>query len=364
MASNILKYSAGVLLLTLCGVGACTGLRWPKREVREWRPLPMPPMTGVLASNQVIHQADVLGGALMVEPEDVAVDSLGWIYGSCLDGAIRRVDATGKKIQVFAKTGGRPLGIVFGPKGHLFVADAIKGLLSVDQKGKVTTLVDHYKGKKMRFVDDLDLDSKGRIYFTDVSTNYTFNFDTRPEIFARVPSGRLFRYDPSNKKLTLLLDKIHFANGVALSHQEDYVLVTQTSDYSIKKLWLKGPKAGKSELFAKNLPGFPDNIDKSSKGGFWVALTSKRLPHVDRFLHPRVILKKLVLSLPTMMLPKPVKASLVLHLDATGKITKSLQDPKGRVLPNITSATEHKGHLYFGHIYHKWPGIGRLKLPK
>jgi len=35
--------------------------------------------------------------------------------------------------------------------------------------------------------------------------------------------------------------------------------------------WIKGPKAGTSELQA-NLPGYPDNVRADGKGGFWAAL--------------------------------------------------------------------------------------------
>jgi sugar lactone lactonase YvrE len=337
-------------------------VRWPAREYRSWTPPPHPAWTGVLAPNTLLQKADMLGGPEMIEPEDIAVDAKGWIYGPCKDGKIRRVDASGKRVEVFADTGGRPLGIMFDAKGDLIVADALKGLLRVSPKGKVSVLADSYKGKRMRFVDDLDIASDGSIYFSDVSTKYTFDFDTRPELMARVPTGRLFRYVPKTKALTLVLDKLHFANGVALSHKEDYVLIAETSDYSVRRLWLKGPKAGKSDVFASNLPGYPDNINRSSQGGFWLALTSKRLSHVDGFFHSRGWLKKLIMSLPKALMPKPVKSSLVVHLDANGKVTHNLQDPNGSVIPNTTSATEHKGKLYLGHIYHKWPGIGRYTL--
>ncbi|EXC19615.1 hypothetical protein L484_019361 [Morus notabilis] len=32
--------------------------------------------------------------------------------------------------------------------------------------------------------------------------------------------------------------------------------------------WLRNPKAGTFEVFAQ-LPGFPDNIKRSPRGGFW-----------------------------------------------------------------------------------------------
>lgn len=40
--------------------------------------------------------------------------------------------------------------------------------------------------------------------------------------------GRLLKYDPKSKKNTVLIDKIHFANGVVLSEDESFVLAAET----------------------------------------------------------------------------------------------------------------------------------------
>jgi len=40
---------------------------------------------------------------------------------------------------------------------------------------------------------------------------------------------------------------------------------------------LKGINAGHSEIFVENLPCFPDNIRRSSSGGYWVACSSSRI---------------------------------------------------------------------------------------
>lgn len=41
---------------------------------------------------------------------------------------------------------------------------------------------------------------------------------------------------------------------------------------------IDGPKKGKLEHFNNNLPGLPDNIRKSSLGGYWVGLATVRKP--------------------------------------------------------------------------------------
>src|SRR3546814_15291292 len=57
-----------------------------------------------------------------------------------------------------------------------------------------------------------------------------------------------------------LMQGLHFANGVAVGPGASYLLVSETNEYRIWRYWLKGVRAGQQEIFADNLPGFPDNL--------------------------------------------------------------------------------------------------------
>ncbi|TNE47431.1 MAG: SMP-30/gluconolactonase/LRE family protein [Deltaproteobacteria bacterium] len=354
------------LLLGLCVVGvAWTAMRWPAFEVRAWNPPATPKATGVWKENKALASTQLLGGKEMVEPEDISIDAQGRLYISCRDGKIRRMTVDGKP-TVFAETGGRPIGSSFGPDGVLYVADALKGLLAVSPQGKVTVLADQYKGKPLSFVDDLDLDNDGNLYFSDASliVKGSYHMDVRPDVMSHVPTGRLFRYNLKTKKLTLLLDDLYFANGVALSHDRTFVLVVETAVYRVRRYWLKGPKKGQSDFFATNLRGFPDNINRSSDGGYWVAFATPRLGELDKVMHPRAWLKKFVMTLPEPLLPKPKKVGMIAKLNGQGKVVQMYADPEGKTIANITSVNEHKSYLYMGHIYNDCTQIGRWKIPK
>ena len=60
--------------------------------------------------------------------------------------------------------------------------------------------------------------------------------------------------------------------------------------YRILKYWLKGKKAGTSEIFLDNLAGFPNNISRKENGNFWVGFTTKRNDQLDD-LHPKKSMK-------------------------------------------------------------------------
>ena len=56
------------------------------------------------------------------------------------------------------------------------------------------------------------------------------------------------------------------------------------------RYYLKGVNAGHTEVFVENLPCLPDNIRRSSSGGYWVACSSPRYDgkfNMHDFVAPR-----------------------------------------------------------------------------
>lgn len=320
------------------------------------------PLAGVLAPNELLRSAQVLGAEHINGPEDVAVDSQGRIYGGAVDGRIVRmtIDAQGgEQLETFCNTGGRPLGLHFDAAGHLIVADAAAGLLSVDPQGNITTLTRQADGVPFRFTDDLDIAADGRIYFSDASWQHDHHHYLYDLLEAR-PYGRLLRYDPATGTTEVLLDELYFANGIALSSDESFVLVNETYRYRITRYWLKGPRAGRHDVFIDNLPGFPDGISANGQGTFWLALFTVRNPRADG-MHPKPFVKRQLAKLPRLFWPQPEPYGLVLALDEDGRIVRSLHDPGGQVIPQITSAEEAPdGYLYLGNLTGK--GMARYRL--
>lgn len=330
---------------------------WPAQPVLGWK-APAPPSLKVhLVPGKLLTFANKVAK----EPEDVLPLAGGSYIISCDDGTLREVIPRGL-LSVLANTGGRPLGLAHGPDNTILVADAVKGLLQVERKGKWKVLVDRFGKEKLGYVDDVVMSKDKRsVYFTTASSRISWQQDARFDILAFEPTGRLFRYDLSTKKLTMLLKGLYFANGVTLSPKEDFVLVNETSHYRTRRYWLKGEKKGKSDIFTRNYPGYPDNIRPRKGGGYWVALASPRLKLVDRILHPVPFLKKLLFTVPIALWPPPGPVGKFLETDANGKILKVWQLPAKSGFTNITTVREHKGTLLLGHIYRHQRGFGIIK---
>jgi sugar lactone lactonase YvrE len=236
----------------------------------------------------------------------------------------------------------------FGPDGTLFVADAGKGLLSLSAGGELTLLATSAGGRAIRLADDLDVARDGTVYFSDASVHPVSRhlFD----LLEGRPHGRLLHFDPATGRTTVLLEGLAFANGVALASDESFVLVAESYRYRITRYWLKGPRQASADVFAENLPGFPDGISSNRRGTFWVAFFTARNALVDR-LQPRPFLKRVLSVLPAALWPKPEPYGLVVAFDERGQALRSLHDPTGRVVRETSAAHEHERHLYLGTLY-------------
>lgn len=335
-------------------------LLWPVPiNPAAWTPPTSPELTGVYAQNSELAKTERLkvdGFA----PEDVAIDGQDRIYSGVEDGRIFRFQADGTHPEVFAHTGGRPLGLIFDRDGNLIVADAIKGLLSISREGNVSVLTTAAEGVPFSCTNDLDVATDGTIYFTDASYKYSLTH-LKDDVLEHQPNGRFLAYDPRTKETRVLLKDFYFANGVAISPDQSFALVNDTGSYRVRRFWLKGEKQGQSDIFIDNLPGFPDGISSNGRDTFWLALVNRRDAALDA-LHPHPFLKKIVWRLPNFLQPNIKRYAFVVALDANGKVVRNLQDPSPQCFAQIANVVEHKGMLYFGSIGEH--AIGRMPVPQ
>jgi sugar lactone lactonase YvrE len=326
-------------------------------ECSPFVPSPRPKQIGVLAKNHKLRKVVFIAKGKVKGPEDIAFDKQGRIYtGSTFDGKVYRITPAtadgAKEVQVFADPGGgMTLGLMFDQNENLIACNCPKGLLSLDKEGKVTTLVDRVGDQPVSWTDDLDIASDGKIYFSDASRppKQVRGYDSMfLDLLGGNAWGKLLVYDPISKETRTLLKDLYFANGVALSKDEDYVLVNETFRYRVHRFWLKGPKAGSDDIFADNLPGMPDGINRDSDGNYWVCLVAPRTAYMD-YVQARPKLKKLFSHLPKFTWGRIERYGMVLKLDQSGAIVECLRDPSGKVW-SVTNAVPWKHFLFLGSL--------------
>lgn len=189
----------------------------------------------------------------------------------------------------------------------------------------------------------------------------------------------------------MLIDGLHFANGVVLSPKEDFVLVAETARSRIHRYYVKGPKKGSRDIFIDGLPGLPDNLKSDGQGGFLVPLIVVRdqsHPVLFQSLGPFPLLRKFiarVLALleisfeqidkiyPNYYAKRMVhwighfeslnglaeKGTTILQLDVDGKIKHSYHNTDGS-LSGISEVHWFNGAFFLGSPYNIY--VGQVKL--
>ncbi|XP_058779628.1 protein STRICTOSIDINE SYNTHASE-LIKE 3-like [Vicia villosa] len=250
---------------------------------------------------------------------------------------------------------GRPLGLRFDKKtGDLYIADAYFGLMMVGpQGGLATSLATEAEGVPFRFTNDVDIDAEGNVYFTDSSTTYQRrNFNQL--IFSGENSGRVLKYSSSTKETTVLARNLGFPNGISLSKDGSFFVFAEGMIGRLCKYWLKGDKAGTSEILAI-LPGFPDNVRVNEDGDFWVAIHCRRYMYgYINALFPKMRKAILKLPIPTLFhyllqIGGRFHAAVVKY-SPEGKILQILEDSEGKVVKAVSEVEEKDGKLWMGSV--------------
>ena len=318
--------------------------------------------TGPFHSNNRLAGLEFVDIGPETGPEAVAVDAEGRIYAGTAQGWIVRLDKDGKNPENWVNTAGRPLGMAFSPDGHLIVADAMEGLLSIGSDGQVAVLAGSAQGLPIAWADDLDVARDGKIYFTDASSKFNpasagNSMDASMlDLIEHGGAGRLLMYDPATQRASVLADGLQFANGVAVSHDGMSVLFNETGAYRVMRYWLEGPLKGKITPVLENLPGFPDNITRGMDGRYWVALVAPRNALLDKF-SDQPFMRKILVRLPKFIRPKARHYGHIFAINDQGKVLADLQDPTG-AFPANTSALETPAYILLGSL--EAPHMARL----
>jgi ribose transport system permease protein len=323
-------------------------------------------MPGAVAPK--LSGATLIGSGKIEGPEDVLLDVNDNLYCGTRDGRIMRfAPPHHTDVSVLAKIGGRPLGLAFDAEGRIVTCVAGMGLVRVTLDGEVELLTDQTERSlfsvqddtTIRMADDLDIAPDGTIYFTDATKRYDIA-DWGLDLLEGRPNGRLLSFEPLSRKTRTVCDNLIFPNGVCLTHDGKHLLVASSWTCSILIFDLRNMSAS-PRIFIQGLPGYPDNVNRASDGGYWIALAGMRNPVMDEAMKIPGLRRRMTRRVPpTNWLFGNLNIGGVLKADGAGRICDALWDRPDGPLYMITSMREHKGALYLGGVTNN--KIGRLAL--
>ncbi|MBI3823347.1 MAG: SMP-30/gluconolactonase/LRE family protein [Planctomycetes bacterium] len=135
------------------------------------------------------------------------------VYFSDIGNRIMKLDPQTGKTSEYRNPSGRANGNKFDPKGRLVTCEGAntggnRRITRTEKDGSITVLADLWKGKKFNSPNDLVIDSKNRVYFSDPR----YVGDEKREI----DSESVYRIDP-DKTVTQIIFHVKKPNGIILS---------------------------------------------------------------------------------------------------------------------------------------------------
>jgi len=369
----------GAILL----LAAAIDIRWLKNKHRivnkvyvspTYHALPPAPSTAAdcgtpWAINDRLRSATAIGLGRIEGPEDVILDRNDNLYAGSRHGDIVRFLAPDyEKMEIFAHIGGTPLGMAFDRNDNLYVCIGGMGLYRVTPERKVEKVTDETNrsyssvndDSRLRLADDLDITDDGLIFFSEATVRFEMHEWATDGLEAR-GNGRIICYDTNTGTTNTVIRNLKFPNGVCIASDGKSFLFAETWGCTVKRYWFDGPKKGKTEIVLDNLPGFPDNINNSSDGNYWMSLVGMRCPALDLAWRMPGFRTRMAKRVPRdeWLFPN-INTGCVLKFNENGDVLETLWDMGGKNHPMITSMREHRGYLYLGGIMNN--RIGRIKL--
>ena len=130
--------------------------------------------------------------------------------------------------------------------------------------GTYAVLASHYEGKQLNSPNDIVVKRDGAIYFTDPASGRSAGYGVPRK--QELPFQGVYRLNPENQSLTLLVDDFSKPNGLCFSSDETRLFVNDTDRQHIRvfdvkadgtlasgRLWAELPEAGKDRGVADGM---------------------------------------------------------------------------------------------------------------
>lgn len=371
-----------------------------------------------LEGDPIKQNVTISGSVLPAQDEILLQEDLGRAFVASINGWIWKVDLTSNVAEPFVKTPLLPGGMVFHPKnpdiifmclsrGKQHANDLVDGpgiyefTISTKQLRKIGTrvpLVDKTKepannqigiffpkGKETKIpisglndtnsrnvekADDLAISSDGeRIYFTEPydhpNSILGVSSQSKHEVLTLGRNGHLWKYDLKDNTASLIAHQYTYLDGILLEYSEgeteSSILLNELSKSRLVRLHLTGVKEGKDEIVIEGLPGFPDGMDRDSKGRIWIAIPVERSKLIT-WLHKHPFWKRLVLYIPESLQPVSKKTGIIaLSPNGTKPIYYSMHD--GSLFSYIIVVVPGKEKLYLAVYQDGFKGFVTMPYP-
>jgi len=181
-------------------------------------------LPGLLLTSCSSLRSPIVPGAVPKDHGAIgATEGPAWKDGSLYftDGKhINRLGSDGKT-TVFRHNASN--GLLFDREGRLVACESgLRRVTRTEKDGSITLLADRFEGKRFNTPNDLGMDSKGRIYFTDPRYGPRDNMELNIE--------GVYRIESPGKVTRILCDGAERPNGILISPDDRFLYIADNNN--------------------------------------------------------------------------------------------------------------------------------------
>jgi gluconolactonase len=247
---------------------------------------PLAGLTFVNSSSVAKESIFAPGARLKLEARKVGGEGPAWHPElgllSSSEGGIWLTDRAGQSRNYRSDLG--TCGLLFDAQGRLLACEG-RRMVRIEPDGHVTVLTDRYQGMRYNNPNDLTVDGRGRIYFSDPRYGDRTDMEMRDEK-GQIVEG-VYRIDPDGEVTRIIGRELERPNGVLVSADNRYLYVADTNvDMGgARKLWRYSlwedgtvDRAKRTLLYDWGLTRGADGLKQDVQGRLYVA-AGLTVPH-------------------------------------------------------------------------------------
>ena len=150
------------------------------------------------------------------------------LWSDVADDRILRYDETDGHVSIFRRPSSIANGNTIDRQGRLITCEhETRRVSRTEHDGRITTVADAWRGKRLNSPNDVVVKSDGTIWFTDPSYGIADDYlGRRGE--SEIEGCNVYRVDPSGSAVTMVADDFVRPNGLAFSPDETLLYVADS----------------------------------------------------------------------------------------------------------------------------------------
>jgi gluconolactonase len=194
------------------------------------------------------------------------------LFSDIPNNRILRWDDCSGALSEFRKPSNHANGLARDTAGRLLTCEHLtRRVTRTEYDGRITVLAESYKGKRLNSPNDIVCQRNGAVWFTDPAFGISGWWEGEPAP-AELPHG-VYRIDPANGELKMVVEDLAASNGLAFSPDERVMYVVESRAKPHRLVWaydVAGDTLTNKRLFVSaDGPGAYDGMAVDEQGNVW-----------------------------------------------------------------------------------------------